>query len=416
MKKDSQKVTGAAELRRKAEVLLIKRDLEDSNVIMEANNAKLIHELQVHQIELEMQNDELLNSRADLEAASARYTELYDFAPVGYFTLDLSRAITSTNLAGAHLFGVERSKLMGKRFGAFVAEVHLPAFNAFFKQIAKGESCSKCEVALEREDKLEISVQIDALVSEDGLEYRVVVVDISERKRAEQTLLAKNIELERFNYTVSHDLRSPLVTIKTFMGYLVQDMACEDKEKIVGDMHFINDAVDKMNSLLQELLDLTRIGYSPNIAIFTPLQDIVGEALGLVAGSIDKRSVRVQTTQEPLLLFGDRVRLVAVFQNLFDNAVKFMGEQTEPLIEIGFERKNGDVVVSVRDNGMGIDLRHQDRVFGIFEKLHANAKGLGMGLALVKRIIDLHGGRIWLESDGIGTGACFQFVLPEEGE
>ena len=239
-----------------------------------------------------------------------------------------------------------------------------------------------------------------------------IMLDITERKLAEMALQAKNAELERFTYTVSHDLRSPLVTIKTFTSHLVEDMARSNTENIAQDMHYIHTASEKMSLLLDELLHLSRIGRVVNPSVETPLQEIIREALALVAGRINQRGVVVQVTQEPVLLYGDRVRLVEVFQNLVDNAVKFMGEQPEPMIEIGAELKNGDIVLSVRDNGMGIDPQHKDRLFELFEKLHPEIEGTGMGLALVKRIVELHGGRIWAASEGHGTGACFWFSLP----
>ena len=121
--------------------------------------------------------------------------------------------------------------------------------------------------------------------------------------------------------------------------------------------------------------------------------------------------VQVHVTQEPIWLAGDRVRLVEVFQNLIDNAVKFMGDQAAPRVEIGIEPADGDQVIFVRDNGKGIDPRYQAKVFGIFEKLDAGAPGSGMGLALVKRIVEQHGGKIGVESEGLGHGTTFRFTL-----
>ncbi len=225
-------------------------------------------------------------------------------------------------------------------------------------------------------------------------------------------LQAKNDELLHFNYRVSHDLKSPLVTIKTFLDHLVKDMTDGDKDRVAQDLFYIHSAAEKMVALLDELLQLSRIGRVANPYVEAPLQDIVREALVLVAGRIDERGARVTVTEKPVLLYGDRVRLVEVFQNLVDNAVKFMGEQKEPLVEIGAEKKNGDIVCFVRDNGMGIDPRYRDKLFGLFEKLNSGMEGSGIGLALVKRIIEVHGGKIWAESAGIGKGACFWFSLP----
>jgi len=114
---------------------------------------------------------------------------------------------------------------------------------------------------------------------------------------------------------------------------------------------------------------------------------------------------------EPIGLYGDRPRLVQVFQNLVDNAVQFMGDQPAPRVEIGVEQDRDKIVLFVRDNGIGIDPRHQPKLFGLFEKLDPASEGTGIGLALARRIVEAHGGRIWVESEGLGKGATFRFTL-----
>lgn len=241
-----------------------------------------------------------------------------------------------------------------------------------------------------------------------------IMTDITGSKAAEQALVQKNEELERFTYAVSHDLRSPLVTIQTFLDHLVQDITGGSTDQVAQDLAFITSAGKQMDALLNELQKFSKIGRVTNPSVKATLQEIAQEAIALVAGRIDKRGVRVQVAQEPVVLYGDRVRLLEVFQNLIDNAVKFMGEQSEPLIEIGAETKDGRAVCFVRDNGMGFEPRHKDKLFGLFEKLHPEMEGSGMGLALVKKIIETHGGGIRVESEGLCKGACFWFTLPQK--
>ena len=199
--------------------------------------------------------------------------------------------------------------------------------------------------------------------------------DITERKRQEEALQqsarelqGRNDELARFTYTVSHDLKSPLVTIKAFLGYLEQDTLNQDAEAIKKDRQYIYTAVDKMTRLLDELLDLARVGSKMNPPEEVPLQVVVKDALDMVAGWIIQKNVEVVVTKEPIMLCGDRTRLVEVFQNLVDNAVKFMGDQPKPRVEIGVEKAGEENVFFVRDNGMGIDPRYLPKVFGLFEK------------------------------------------------
>ncbi|MEI8311134.1 MAG: PAS domain S-box protein [Verrucomicrobiota bacterium] len=233
--------------------------------------------------------------------------------------------------------------------------------------------------------------------------------DITEQSKAREELLKKNAELQRFTNTVSHDLKSPLVTIKTFLGYLEKDL--DDAAAVAKDLGYIRGAADKMERLLDELLALARIGHMRNAPVTVPMQEVAGEALELVAGQIAERGVHVEVTREPVWLHGDRVRLVEVFQNLLDNAVKFLGGQPDPRIEIGAEAEGGEIVLFVRDNGKGIDLRHKSKLFGLFEKLDPQTPGSGIGLAMVRRIVEVHGGKIEAQSEGLGRGATIRFTL-----
>ncbi len=241
--------------------------------------------------------------------------------------------------------------------------------------------------------------------------------EISERKQAQamqQTLIAeleaKNSELERFTYTVSHDLKSPLITISGFAGFLEQDVLAGDVERAREDMTHINAAVARMQRLLGELLELSRIGRIMNPPEEVAFAAIAREAIEMVRGSIEARGVVVEVAPDLPTVFGDRARLVEVVQNLLDNACKFMGDQPQPRIEIGFRQDGDKSIFYVRDNGIGIDPQYHDKVFGLFDKLDPTSEGTGIGLALAKRIVETHGGKIWIESES-GQGATFCFTL-----
>ncbi len=236
-----------------------------------------------------------------------------------------------------------------------------------------------------------------------------------ELEKQNALLEAQNAELERFSYTVSHDLKSPLVTIKGFLGLLREDV---DKGNLPGmerDIERIGDAADTMARLLSELLELSRIGRQMNAAEPVNLSELASEAAHLVDGQIEARGVRVEIKSEMPVVQGDRVRLLEVYQNLIDNAVKFMGDQPEPSIEVGAEQCEDEVLCYVRDNGIGIEAEYHDNVFGLFNRLDPSEQGTGIGLALIKRIVEIHGGRIWVESEGDGQGSTFFFTFPLKG-
>lgn len=241
--------------------------------------------------------------------------------------------------------------------------------------------------------------------------------ELMERKGLIAELENKNAELERFTYTVSHDLKSPLFTIRGFLGYLEQDALSGNLERVKADVQRITDATEKMQNLLNDLLELSRIGRLKNTSVMIPFEGLTREAVELVHGRIMERNVTVQIHMNLPAVFGDRPRLLEVLQNLIENAVKFMGPQKEPLIEIGQsgeDAERGMPIFYVRDNGIGISPEHFERIFGLFNKLDVKSDGTGIGLALVKRIVEVHGGRIWVESEA-GKGATFYFTLPPAG-
>ena len=254
---------------------------------------------------------------------------------------------------------------------------------------------------------------------------------LAEREELIEDLETKNVELERFTYTVSHDLKSPLVTIRGFLGYLVRDAAAGETERMQRDIERIEAATATMGRLLDELLELSRIGRMINSHERVGFAELAEQAVELASGQIAERGVEVQIAPDLPDVSGDRVRLLEVVQNLVENAVKFMGDQPSPRIEIGVRRddEGGSAAPEgsqcnvapegrirntfyVADNGIGIQPRYQEKVFGLFERLDQTVEGTGVGLAIVKRIVEFHGGRIWVESEGVGQGSAFCFTLP----
>jgi PAS domain S-box-containing protein len=238
---------------------------------------------------------------------------------------------------------------------------------------------------------------------------------LGEREKLIAELERKNAELERFTYTASHDLKSPLITIKGFLGFLREDAARGNLQRLETDIQRIGNAADKMQRLLNDLLELSRIGRSLNKAEFINLNILISEVLELLHGRISGNAhpIRINVEENLPQVYGDRPRLLEVWQNLIDNAAKFMEDQLEPQIVIGTAGtdQDGSPIFFIRDNGMGIDPRFTERIFGLFNKLDPRTEGTGIGLALVKRIVEFHGGRIWVESE-LGKGATFYLTLP----
>ena len=234
----------------------------------------------------------------------------------------------------------------------------------------------------------------------------------TERDRLIDELEIKNAELEQFTYTVSHDLKAPLITISGFLGFVREDVEAGDRERLERDMKRISDAAAKMQKLLGDLLELSRVGRLINEPEAVDFNSLVSETVELLQGRIMQNNIRIQVNDGLPTVFVDKQRIIEVLINLIDNAAKFMADQKEPVITIGQSGATNNMpVLFIRDNGMGIAPEFKDRVFGLFNKLDPKSEGTGIGLALVKRIVEFHGGRIWVESE-LGKGATFFFTLP----
>ena len=253
--------------------------------------------------------------------------------------------------------------------------------------------------------------QLTASVEEKDRLTASLVEREAERERLIADLEAKNAELERFSYTVSHDLKSPLVTIGTYAGLLEQHVRNGDMERFTGDVARIQRAGARMRRLLDELLELSRVGRVVNSSEDVSLRDLAHEAAALVRGRLAERNVEIRIADDLPTVRGDRVRLLEVMLNLIDNAAKFTDVEHAPLIEVGVSASRPAPSFFVRDNGIGIDPQHQEKVFGLFDKLDIGSEGTGIGLALVRRIVEAHHGRIWIESSGRGQGTSFHVSL-----
>lgn len=367
-------------------------------------------------------------SERTLRLERRRLQNILDGTQVGTWEWNIQSGATVFNQRWAEIVGYRLAELEPVSIDTWLRLAHpedLQRSNELLQRHFAGElPFYECEARIKHKDGHWVWVADRGQVLEWSADGRPLMMygtqkDITARKQAEAALRQRTLdleersaELERFNYTVSHDLKSPLVTVKSFLGFLEQDLALQDTERIHTDLDYIRTATNKMSRLLDELLEMSRIGRLSNPSVEVTFDDLIQEVLALMAGPIAERGVRVEADGQGQVLFGDRPRLVEIWQNLVENAVKYMGEQAAPRIEIGLERQPQEVVFFVRDNGIGIDQRFQGKIFNLFEKLDQTSEGSGLGLALVKRLVELYGGRIWAESAGPGQGSCLWFTLP----
>lgn len=345
-------------------------------------------------------------SRANLEAQRSRasFHNIVERSSDGIIITDQQGKVRFANLATDHFFEQGREGLIDQPFPH-----RLDAGGSLIVDIvgvnAEGGKAEVRKIETQWEGKPAHLMLLRDITAQKRVE--------AEREKLIEELESRNSELERFTYTISHDLKAPLITIRGFLGFLEKDALGGNTERLEHDVRRISEATDKMQRLLNELLELSRIGRMMNPPEEIPFGEIVREALELVRGQVEARRVRVQVAADLPTVYGDRVRLVEVLQNLLDNAIKFMGSQTEPRIEVGCRPSDGNSapVLFVRDNGIGVAPQFHERIFGLFNKLDPHSEGTGVGLALVKRIVEFHGGKIWVESEGNNKGATFCFII-----
>jgi len=201
-------------------------------------------------------------------------------------------------------------------------------------------------------------------------------------------------------------LRSPLVTISGFTGFLKSDLVKGNLECADADLNVINSTVAKMDLLLRDTLELSRIGRIVNPPDAVSFEEVAREARNQLVELIRAKGVKVEVASDLPSVYVDHMRIAEVLVNLIENSIKYMGDQTHPEIEIGYRQSDG--AFFVRDNGIGIDPSQHHKVFELFYKIDGKSEGTGAGLAIVKRIIEVHGGHIWIESElGKGCMVCF---------
>jgi PAS domain S-box-containing protein len=420
-RKVSQNRKEFAELRRRAEVLLpgrreLLRDLTGRE------KEELIHELQTYQAELEIQNEDLRGAQEEIEQSRNRYADLYDFAPVGYFTVDGNGVITSANLTAAGMLEKIRTELVGDHLVYHIAMEDRDRFFLFLRHTARKEGRQTVDVSLLPKDGRQRRMHLEGLPVRNSkgeiIEIRIAATDITELKEREEKITALNRELERsnadllhFTFIVSHDLQEPLRTISSFVQLLVRRYGEKFDDKGRLFMQHIVEGADYMHDLLKDLLTYSRVGGASMDRRPVSLDAVLAKVKKALAESM--KDLRAELTATPLpVVYGDEVHLTTLLQNLIGNALKYRSEEP-PRIHVSAECSGENWILSVRDNGIGIDPRYADQIFLIFQRLHLRTEyeGTGIGLAICKKIAERHGGRIWVDS-APGRGSIFFVSLP----
>ena len=406
-------------LRKKAEDVLEHR-IHQSSKLYELD--ELIHELEVHQIELEMQNEELIKTQLELQESRDKYFQLFDFAPVGYFTLDASWIIKTANLKGSSLLRTPRKYLINQFFLNFVAPDYREKFHNQCQEVVKRQDKNQCEVKIVTKDEktLFLSLDINVVRSEGKFkELRIATSDITKRKQNEEDLKLRseelaqsNADLKQFAYVASHDLREPLRVITSFSQLLerrYKDQLDEDANQFIN---FVVDGAKRLDVMILDLLEYSQLANKEMLYTDVNMQEVIEQVITNLNVLIEKNNVQI--TYKPLpIVKADENMMIRLLQNLIENAIKYRREEN-PNIYISADKQDDEFIFNVKDNGIGIDPNHLDRIFTIFKRLHTHEEyeGTGIGLALAQTIVHQHGGEIWAESEP-GKGSTFHFTIPE---
>jgi PAS domain S-box-containing protein len=392
-----------------------------------------IEELRVADEEIRRQNEEVRIAYQALERERRRYQELFDFAPDGYIVTDLAGIVQETNQAAQALLQESSQGLVGKPLVIYIAQENRQAFYALLQSLSQDQETRTWEACLQPRTHRSIPVSLTVALMRDPAEgvYGLLwllrditlQVQLTEQLRTlnvgletrvqERTadLRRSNEELMQFAYVASHDLQEPLRVITTYIQLLAkryQNALDAEAEEFIG---YVVDGAQRMHRLIQDLLAYSRLQTTERKSEKIPSEQILMNVINDLHETIADTGAVV--THDPLpVVLADASQLGRVFQNLLSNACKFRSKLS-PHIHVSAVQEGDKWLFSVRDNGIGLDPQHAERIFVIFQRLHTQREypGTGMGLAICKKILEQHGGRIWVQSTP-GTGSTFYFTLP----
>jgi len=360
-----------------------------------------------------------------------KFRNLLESAPDAIVIVDENGKIQLINAQTENLFGYSRGELVGQAIELLLPhrfhERHVADRTSYSRSPHPRAMGAGLDLYGRRKDGTEfpVEVSLSPIETEQGSLISSAIRDVTTRKLAEQEiqklnadlneklaqLEAANKELEAFSYSVSHDLRAPLRHIDGFSRILKEDYGSDLPEDAKRYLDRILDAVTRMGQLIDDLLNLARIGRKEMVRKLTSVEAVFRLAMADLPSGSDERNIEWRIEPLPEVRC-DPGLLKLVFVNLISNAVKFTRPRQTAVIEVGTRQVDGTPIFFVRDNGVGFDLKYADKLFGVFQRLHRQEdfEGTGIGLATVQRIVHRHGGKIWAESQP-GRGTTFFFTL-----
>ncbi len=387
---------------------------------------KLVELLQIHQVELEHQNEELRIAQEELEVSRNKYVNLFDFAPIPYFTLTYDSEIKEVNLNAAKMMGSDRSKLIGRYFTTYVLHEDKDIFNSFIKNVFDSPVKQSCELKVVNKDKQVFKVLLEGLelvhLFEPEQKCQIALIDLTEHQKIEDSLKKSNEELKILNATkdkffsiIGHDLRSPFHSLLGFSEVLLTEIDTLSHEEILQFTKGLNDDLKNLYGLLENLLSWSMLQrdlleYNP---VNLDLTDAVNKVMSIVKQSAKGKDISVTNNiKTGTLVYADNDMLRLVVQNLLINSIKFT--KTGGLVTISSIEEVGFIEVSVLDTGIGIEPEKLSQLFN-FTSVFTNKgtdgeKGTGLGLPLCREFVEKNGGKIWVESE-LGKGTKFTFTL-----
>jgi PAS domain S-box-containing protein len=384
-----------------------------------------LHELRVHQIELELQNEDMRQTQAELDALRERYFDLFDLAPVGYCSVDEKGLIQEANLTIVKMLDVIRSDLNKKPISRFIHKEDQDIFYLKKKRLLATGEPQECELRLLKRDGTFFWAHLEgSFAKTDGISAcRIVISDITERKNAElenkrvnEQLQFALAEKDKFLSIIAHDLRSPLTGFIAMTRLLADNATGCSANQLYKFAAGMKESAEKMFYLLENLLEWSRL--SRGMIKFEPdefgLEDLVIRATELLQTMADQKKIALRrTVPSEVKVFVDKHMLDIVLRNLLSNALKFSNPGSS--VSIVATHEEAAVVIAVQDNGVGMD---QDTAAGIFTHDNMTSQsgakgefGSGIGLILCKEFVGMHGGRIWVESTS-DQGSIFKLSLP----